>query len=119
MRRIIAAVTLALLLGSGPVAAQLASSRDGSFTLEWEPASRRGQPVVRGYITNSYPLVATDVQLRIDGLDPAGNVVTTTTGYLPRTVGNDRQYFEVRVPAPAASYRVAVAYFVWVRPGSM
>lgn len=120
MRRVTAAaVALALLLGSGPVAAELASSKDGSFTLEWEAAERRGRPVVRGYIRNEFPLPATDVQLRIEGLDATGRVVATTIGYLPRTVTNDRQYFEVRVPAPAASYRVTVAYFVWVRPGSM
>jgi hypothetical protein len=116
MHRIVVALVLALALGSDGASAQLASTQDGYFTLEWEGAARRGRPIVRGYITNTFALPA-DVQLRVEGLDAAGNVATSTIAYLPREIANDRQYFEVPVSGPTTSYRLAVAYFRWIRSG--
>src|SRR5262250_3343646 len=48
------------------------------FTIDWEQAQYRGRPSVRGYIANHWGLAATDVRLKVEGLNAAGAVTSTT-----------------------------------------
>ena len=44
------------------------------FKFEWEVVERRGQPVVRGYVTNDSPYTVGRIQLLLDTLDGTGRV---------------------------------------------
>ncbi len=89
------------------------------FRLEWEAGqSRSGRPTITGYIYNSGRLRATNIQLLVEQLDAAGQVVNRVTGYVSGDVlPNGRMYFEVRAPTVGATYRVTVRSFDWVIPG--
>jgi hypothetical protein len=85
--------------------------------VEAHPDSRRGRPVVAGYVHNKRPLQATHVQLRVEALNAAGAVVASGVRFLDRDINpNDRVYFEVAPPAEGAAYRVTVPYVSW-QPG--
>ncbi len=85
------------------------------FTLDWEAAEHRGQPVVRGYVVNEYGTPATRIQLLVEGVNGAGAVVATTMAYVFSEVQpGGRAYFEVPAPGPSGAYRVRV--LSWDRP---
>jgi hypothetical protein len=84
------------------------------FTLTWETAERHGRPALRGEVTNRYILTAERVQLLVEGLDAAGQVVSQQVIWVGRPIGpSGRSYFETPVPDGAASYRVRVYAFIW------
>jgi hypothetical protein len=85
------------------------------FRLEWDvrpgPA---GPTTLEGYVYNKTDMMAERMQLSIEQLDAAGNVVGQTTSWVLGTLpAGNRSYFEARVPA-AASYRVTVLSFNWL-----
>ena len=85
---------------------------DRYFTLEWQPLERRGKPVVSGYVTNQWGIGVSNVRLRVEALDAAGNVSATDIGYVFGDVTPGAHvYFEVPVRQKAASYRVSVLSF--------
>jgi hypothetical protein len=88
------------------------------FTLEWQAADTNGRSGVQGVISNEFGLGAQKVRLLIDSLDGRGAVTAQTVVYVPfdLTPGS-RAYFEARVPARAASYRVAVFQWEWIQGG--
>ena len=86
------------------------------FTVEWQAADTHGRPVVYGRIRNEYGFAARKVRLLIDSLDAAGAVTAQTIAYVPFDVTpGTGGWFEARVPAPAASYRVSVFQWEWVQ----
>ena len=88
------------------------------FTLQWEAADRKGRPVVRGSIFNDFGVPARKIRLLVDSLDAAGGVTAQTIGYVPSELnGGNRSYFEVPVPARAATYHVAVFQWEWLQFG--
>jgi hypothetical protein len=110
------AVLLALLI-PGPVGAQISGrALAPDLRVEWSAGEdRRGRVVVGGYVYNdragSY---ATGVRLRVEALDASGQMVDSTTGYVLGDVPpSNRSYFEVKVPAEAAAFRVAVQSYAW------
>ena len=120
MRRIVAAMTLGLVLTGGVAAsAQIYApeSLERWFRLEWEVKPARKGPVIEGYIYNLGPQNAEHLRLQIDRLDSAGSVVGTSTlwvlGEVPK---NNRAYFGASV-GEAASYRVQVLSFDWMCNG--
>jgi hypothetical protein len=120
LRRIVAAMTLGLVLVGGVAAsAQIYApeSLERWFRLEWEVKQARKGPVIEGYIYNFGAQTAEHVLLQIDRLDGSGSVVGTSTlwvlGEVPR---NNRAYFGASVGA-AASYRVQVLSFDWMCNG--
>ena len=88
------------------------------FKLEWEAGERNGKPVVRGYIKNESGMAAANVRLLVDGLDPSGQVVSQTVGWLGTDLTpGTRAYLEVPVERSAPAYRVSVFSFDFVQHG--
>jgi hypothetical protein len=86
------------------------------FKLDWQPAVRRGRPIVAGHILNDWGMPAASIQLLVDALDERGAVLGQRVEWLGTglTPGM-RAYFEVPAPAPAPTYRVSVYAFQWVQ----
>ena len=88
------------------------------FSVEWQAADTPGQPAVYGRIRNQYGFAAQKVRLLIDSLDAAGAVTAQTIAYVPFDITpGTGAWFEARVPARAASYRVSVFQWEWVQSG--
>lgn len=112
-----ALAALMIGLGVGYACAQVQGrSPDGDVRVEWTGSEdRRGRPVVSGYVYNqragSY---AVSVRLLVEALDGSGQVIGRTIGYVLGDVPpSNRSYFEIKAPAKAASYRVAIESFAW------
>lgn len=118
---VLAATFAVGLVHAAPLDAQsyLIYGADQYFKLDWEAGkSRRGAPIVSGYIYNTYGAQATDMRVQVEALDASGATTATQVYQLPGSFPNDtRTYFEVRVP-PAPAYRVRVASWNWQRGGS-
>ena len=118
---VFASLLVAVTVGDRPGAALLTPLVvDGEryFRLEWQAADTNGSPVVHGRIRNEYGFTAQKVRLLVDSLDAIGAVTAQTIAYLAfdLTPGTGA-YFEVRVPARAASYRVSVFQWDWSQSG--
>ena len=117
MRQMLMLVLLAALLLASAVAARplyAPESLERFFRLEWDVRPGTSAPTVEGYVYNKTDLEAERMQLSIENLDAAGNVVgQTTTWVLGNVPPGDRSYFRARVPQ-AASYRVTVLSFNWL-----
>lgn len=88
------------------------------FKLQWEAADRNGRPGVRGSILNDFGFPAQKIRLLVESLDAAGGVTAQTIGYVAGQITpGTRSYFEVPVPAPAATYRVAMFQWEWLQFG--
>lgn len=74
--------------------------------VDWEVASRRGAPRLRGYFVNDHPAGAGNVQLAVETLDASGAVVARTTHVL-RSAGE----------GGGAAYRVTVVSADWFGGG--
>jgi hypothetical protein len=116
---------LVLLLSASSVLAQgpaplkpLVLEGERYFTLQWQAGDTNGRPDVHGVILNEYGFAARKIRLLIDSLDARGGVTAQTIAYVPfdLTPGM-RSYFEARVPARAASYRVSVFQWEWIQAG--
>jgi hypothetical protein len=122
MRRIGAVLVVAaiVLLGArGATAGNYAQeSLDRTFRIEFEATAAGTPRVISGYVYNLYGGMAADrMQLSIERLDAAGNVIgTSSTWVLGGVPPGSRAYFTARVE-PAASYRVQVLAFDWVGRG--
>ena len=117
MRKTLAVVLLASLLLAPPLAARplyAPESLERFFRLEWDVRPGTVAPTLEGYVYNKTDVYAERMQLSIEQLDAAGNVVgQTTTWVLGNLPPGNRAYFEARVPQ-ATSYRVAVLSFNWL-----
>jgi hypothetical protein len=87
------------------------------FTVSSEPFERRGQPYLRGNITNRYGVLATRVQLLVDSLDSSGKIVAQRVEWLvgSNLPGFSQTYFEVPIREQASAYRVSVFSFEFVQ----
>lgn len=84
------------------------------FTLQWQA----GDTSVHGVILNEFGLGARNVRLLIDSLDAGGGITAQTIAYVPFDLPpGTRSFFEARVPARAASYRVTVFQWEWIQAG--
>ena len=100
-----------------PVAALSAtSSADARLRLDWQVGTRRGRPLIQGYVYNDYGRSAVDVRLLVETLDASGAVTARTIGFVRGVVPfHDRSYFEVSLKTAGASYRVSLTTFDWRR----
>ena len=92
------------------------SGIDPRLSIEWEAGqSRKGQPVVQGYVINDYGRPASDVRVLVEVLDGAGQPVERTAGFVFGTVpGNGgRSYFEVPLKTAGHGYRVSITAYDW------
>ena len=83
------------------------------FHLEWTAtgAGRAGMSRITGYVYNDYGQAAEDIELKITGLDSAGQPVNTVFQHLGDTVpARGRGYFDLQVPV-SESYKVDVETF--------
>ena len=88
------------------------------FTVEWQTADTAGQPTVYGRIRNEYGFSARKIRLLVNSLDAAGAVTAQTLAYVPFDITPGTGcYFEARVPARAASYRVSIYQWEWIQSG--
>jgi hypothetical protein len=119
-RFVAALVTWAVLAGPWTALAQnyLILGAEQFFRVSWETGrNRRGDPIVSGYIYNDYGAPAANVRVMVEELDAAGRVVDRQLYPLAGTIPNyGRAYFEFKVPG-AASHRVVVASWDWMRGG--
>lgn len=82
------------------------------FKLDWQSGDLRERPMVWGYINNDSPYAVTRIQLLVDALDDAGQVVGQRVGWVTGSMGAfSRRYFELPAPQAAARYRVRVFAF--------
>jgi hypothetical protein len=115
---LVAAMSLALepIARSAPALAVSAPSGiDSRLRLDWDAGTGRGgKPVIQGYVYNDYGRPAVDVHLLVETLDASGAVTARTIGFVVGAVQfKDRAYFEVRLQASGAAYRVTVTSFDW------
>ncbi len=102
---------LALSAGQG-------SGQTLGLRVEWQARPAASGSTIAGYVYNDNPTSVHQVRLRLEGLDDAGSVVSTSTGYVFGIVpAFNRTYFEAPAPA-ASSYRVSVSLFQWFKGGS-
>jgi hypothetical protein len=110
-------VILALGLDTNLARPQPYSFAEGErdFRVEWDQHPTGLGPAIGGYVYNNAGMPAARVRVLVEGLDGAGRPINTTIGYVVGTVpGFSRTPFEVRVPG-AASYRVSVLSFEWLK----
>jgi hypothetical protein len=81
------------------------------FKLDWQATADKGRPMVQGYLVNDSPYTVHRIQILVDGLDAADNVVGQRVAWVPGTLTPfSRTYFSA--PAPeGAKYRVRVFAF--------
>ena len=73
--------------------------------------------MIEGFVYNRYNVRTDRMQLSIDQLDAAGQVVgTTSTWVIGGVPPNNRTWFTTHVPR-AASYKVEISSFEWVNRG--
>lgn len=108
-------VALMLLVSAGVAAAQTYATpkTEAQFRVEWQAGkSRKGAPILEGYVYNTRPIGATDVRLLVEILDAQGGVIGKTYGVVFGVVNAfDRVYFDVPLPVTGAGYRVSVSSF--------
>jgi hypothetical protein len=85
---------------------------DRFFHVEWTAgAGRAGMSRITGYVYNDYGQAAQDIELRITGLNSAGQPVRAMVQHVGDTVpSRGRGYFDLQVPVSQA-YRVEVESF--------
>jgi hypothetical protein len=104
---------VAITLVAGAAVAQNSAPAGGPFRVEAEPDTlgRRG-PALTGWLYNDHAFTVSNVRLRVDVLDPAGQPVGSGEGWVYGNVpARGRAYFFVTVPRYAASYRYEVVRF--------
>jgi hypothetical protein len=120
MRSAWPAILLTLVVGlagapAGALAVSSPSGIDPRLRLEWEAGQTgKGRPVISGYLYNDYGRAAINVQLLVETLDAAGQVVDRTQGFVVGGVPVfNRTYFDVPLKAAGAGYRITVTAFEW------
>lgn len=78
---------------------------------EPDPLGRRG-PAIVGWLYNERDVTVTNVRVRVEGLDGAGQTVASGEAYVYGNVpARGRAYFFVPVPRYADTYRISVVRF--------
>jgi len=86
------------------------SFSDGRFQVTWETAqTKKGSPLIAGYVKNTRGNGAANIRLRVDTLDAQGQVIATTTGLALGYVGGFSSIsFEVPLEKTGIGYRVSI-----------
>jgi hypothetical protein len=113
VRLVLVLLLVAVAIVPGTTVAQDSAPAGGSFRVEAEPDTlgRRG-PAMVGWLYNDHAFAVSNVRLRVDVLDPAGQSVGSGEGWVYGNVpARGRAYFFVTVPRYAAAYRYEVVRF--------
>jgi len=116
---LVVAIAAGVALGGfhGLVAAQNfggPSVTEQYFRVDAEPAlTRKGRPVLRGYVHNRSAFHVDRVRLRVDAAGTEGaSTAPLAMGWVNGEIEvNGRRYFEVAVPRADVAYRVSVESF--------
>ena len=94
-------------------------SLDRYFTVDWKLAPGSRGENIEGFVYNRAGMPADRMRLSIEALDPSGQIIGRgTTWVLGGVPPNNRTWFTTPAPATgAASYRVEILSFDWVRGG--
>ncbi|MBI1845940.1 MAG: hypothetical protein HY294_03680 [Candidatus Rokubacteria bacterium] len=80
--------------------------------------TRKGQPIVSGYVYNEKGMYAIRTRILVEQVDAAGAVVWSRTAWVAGDLPPfGRGYFEERVPVAGAAYRVSVVFIDWREGG--
>lgn len=81
------------------------------FKIDWQATDSKGRRVVEGYLLNDSPYLVNRIQLLVEGLDSADQVIGQRIAWVPGDLTPfTRVYFST--PAePAAKYRVRVYWY--------
>jgi hypothetical protein len=111
-------VVLLLALAFGACATQVqvrepdmsVTFSDGRFQVTWETAqTKKGSPLIAGYVQNTRGGGVANIRLRVDTLDAQGQVLATATALAPGYVGGfSRTSFEVPLEKTGIGYRVSI-----------
>jgi hypothetical protein len=87
------------------------------FRIQWSATSHEtGGVLIDGYITNTWGFPAQKVRVLVDGYDASGTQVGQLISWGPNEINpGTRVYFDVAVPAGAATYEVSIFSFDWVQ----
>lgn len=117
-RMTIGAALLACALSLGACAAQVpvrqqdmaVTFSDGRFKVTWETAqTKKGSPLIAGYIQNTRGGGIANIRLQVDTLDAQGQVIATATALAPGYVGGfSGTSFEVPLEKTGIGYRVSI-----------
>ena len=107
------ALTVGFSAGHGMAGAQNFGTPAGEqyFRIESESGqTKKGQPVLRGYVYNLMPYTAINVRLGVQPVDGGGQAVgAATLGWVNGEISsNSRRFFEVPVAQTGPGYRVVV-----------
>lgn len=88
------------------------------FRIQWQ-ATRTGRHVlIDGSITNTWGFAAQRVRVLVNGYDPSGRQVGQLIAWGPNEIDpGGHIYFDVAVPAGAATYDVSIFSWNWVQVG--
>jgi hypothetical protein len=105
--------------GSAAGANYAQETLDRYFRIEFQVTAASPRPIISGYIYNTNRgLDADRMQLTLERLDAAGQVIgRSTTWVLGGVPAGNRAYFSAPVE-PAASYRVEILSFDWLTRGA-
>lgn len=106
------AVTLGACAGQVQVRQQdmSATFSDGRFQVTWETAqTKKGSPLIAGYVQNTRGGGVANIRLRVDTLDTQGQAIASATALVPGYVGGfSRTYFEVPIEKTGIGYRISI-----------
>jgi hypothetical protein len=104
----VVAVVGAAMPGTAAEMQPLMAGWERLFTVAWQPAQHRGNPVVEGYVTNVSPYHTTNIRVLVESLDASGGVTSQRVAWVPgELLGGGRAFFQVPA-APAPAYRVRI-----------
>ncbi len=88
------------------------------FRIQWQATRTSGHVLIDGYITNTWGFTAQKVRVLVNGYDGSGRQVGQLIAWGPNEINpGGRVYFDVPVPAGAATYDVSVFSWTWVQVG--
>jgi hypothetical protein len=111
-RLLLTLLALSVLVGRVAQAQSLETSVQGPFRFEFEEVTNHRGPAVEGYLYNGLPWRIGDVRVRIESLDPTGQVRGEAYGWaLGDSPAGGRAFFTVPITVHGATYRVSVDSF--------
>jgi hypothetical protein len=118
MAALLIALSLMPLTGETQKLRSLAGGWQRIFTLEWQADQRGGRSIIAGYVTNISDYQIENVQLLVEAVDGAGQVLNQrVVRVLGDMGGSSRRFFEFPVPA-SPSYRIEIFSYDRVERGN-
>lgn len=106
---------------AAPMIEPLVRGWERHFKIDWQMWERRGRPVLSGYVINDAGFTAMKVQLLVEELDGADQIVDQRVTWLGSALTpGTRAYFEVPAQGAGSSkYRVSIFAFDWVQSAQL